>query len=74
MNDFLLHGNIAVALYSNMSTFRESIKSFQLARNLLKTMTNYKFNVENSNPQDGKRVYEFAKEMKIDIKKLDQKF
>ena len=52
MNDFLLHGNIPVTLYSNMLTFRDSIKSFKLNEDLLKTMTNCKFNVDHSNPED----------------------
>ena len=30
MNDFLIHGNIPVTLFSNMITFRDSNKSFRL--------------------------------------------
>ena len=44
-NDFLIHGNIPVALYSNILTFTDSNKYFKFERDLLKTMTNYEFNV-----------------------------
>ena len=67
MNDFLIHGNIPVTIFSNMITFRDSNKSFRLEGDLLKVITNYKFNVDNSSLQDKKLIYEFAKEMKYDI-------
>ena len=40
---------------------------------LLKTMTNYKFNVDHSNPQHRKLIYEFGKEMKFHIKEKGRK-
>ena len=52
MNDFLIHGKIPVTLYSNMLTFRDSKSSFKTDGDLLKTMTNYKFNAGPSNLQD----------------------
>ena len=67
MNDFLIHGNIPVTIFSNMITFRDSNKTFRLEVDLLKVITNYKFNVDHSSPQDRKLIYEFAKEMKYDI-------
>ena len=67
MNDFLIHGNIPVTIFSNMITFRDSNKTFRLEGDLLKVITNYKFNVDHSSPQDRKLIYEFAKEMKYDI-------
>ena len=63
MNDFLIHGNIPVTLFSNTITFRDSNKTFRLEGDLLKVITNYKFNVDHSSPQDKKLIYEFAKEM-----------
>ena len=66
MNDFLIHGNIPVTLFSNMITFRDSNKSFRLEGDLLKVVTNYKFNADHSSPQDKKLIYEFAKEMNYD--------
>ena len=63
MNDFLIHGNIPVTIFSNMITFRDTNKTFKLEGDLLKVITNYKFNVDHSNQQDRKRSCEFAKEM-----------
>ena len=68
MKDFLIHGNIPVTLFSNMITFRDSNKSFRLKGDLLKVVTNYKFNADHSSPQDKKLFYEFAKEMNYDTK------
>ena len=68
MNDFLIHGNIPVTLFSNMITFRDSNKSFRLEGDLLKLITNYEFNADHSSPQDKRLFYEFAKEMNYDTK------
>ena len=68
INDFLLHGNIPVTLFSNMITFRDSKETFILDGDLLKVVTNYKFNADHSSPQDIKLIYEFAKEMNYDTK------
>ena len=68
MNDFLIHEQIPITLFSNMLTFRDTNKTFRLEGDLLKVMTNYKFNVDQSNQQDRKIIYEFAKEMKYDVK------
>ena len=72
MNNFLIHGNMSVTLFSNMITFRDSNKSFRLEGDLLKLITNYKFNVDHSSPQDKKLIYEFAKEMNYDAKSTGQ--
>ena len=37
-----------------MMTFRDSNKSFRLEGDLLKLITNYKFNADHSKPQDKK--------------------
>ena len=68
LNDFLIHGTIPVTIYSNMITFRDTNKTFRLEDDLLKVITNHKFNVDHSNLQDKKIIYEFAKEMKYDAK------
>ena len=73
MNDFLTNGGIAVSLYSNMLTFRDSNKTFKLDGSLLETMTPYDFNVNHANPQSQKSIYEFAREMKIYIKQKGRK-
>ena len=52
MNDFLIHGKIPITLFSNMITFRDTNKSFTLEGDLLKLITNYKFNADHSSPRD----------------------
>ena len=68
MNDLLIHGNIPVTIFSNMIIFRDSNMSFRLEGDLLKTITNHKFNADHSSQKDKKLIYEFAKEMNYDIK------
>ena len=51
-----------------MIIFRDSNKTFRLEGDLLKVITNYKFNADHSSPQDKKLIYEFAKEMNYDTK------
>ena len=70
MNDFLIHGDIPVTLYSNFLTFRYSNESLKLDRDLLKTMTIYKLNVGHSNLQHRKSNSEFAEEMNFDFKNI----
>ena len=74
MNDFLINGSKPVTLYTNMLTFRDSSnKSFELDGDLLKTMTNYKFNATHSSPQDQKLNYRFGKEMIFNTKQMGRK-
>ena len=73
MNDFMINGGIPVALVSNMLIFRDSKKSFKLDGDLLESITNYDFNVDHSNQQDRKMIYEFAKEMNFNIKQKGNK-
>ena len=68
MNDFLIHGNIPVTIFSNMIIFRDSNKTFRLEGDLLKVITNHKFNVDHSSPHDKKLIFEFAIEMNYDTK------
>ena len=73
MNDFLINKGIPVTLVSNLLIFRDSNKSFKLEGDLLETITNYDFNVDHSNQQDRKLIYEFAKEMNFNIKENGNK-
>ena len=70
---FWINTSIPVTLYSNRLTFRDSNNSFNLDADLLKTMTNYSFNVGHSNAQDQNMIYEFGKEMKFSIKQVGGK-
>ena len=72
INDFLIHRSIPVTLFSNMITFRDSNKSFKLERNLLKLITDYKFNADHCSSQDKKIISEFAKEMNYDTKGISR--
>ena len=56
-----------------MLTYRDSDQSFKLVGDLLETMTNYDFNIDHSNPQDGKIIYEFGREMKFIIRQKRRK-
>ena len=73
MNDFLINKGIPVTLVSNLLIFRDSNKSFKLEGDLLEIITNYDFNVDHSNQQDRKLIYEFAKEMNFNIKEKGNK-
>ena len=76
MNDFLINGGIPVTLFSNMIIFRDTNKSFKLFKlegDLFEAITNYDFNVDHSNQQDRKFIYEFAKEMNFNIKEKGKK-
>ena len=73
MNDFLINGGIPVTLFSNMTTFSDSDKSFKLDGDLLESMTNYDFNVDHSNQQDRKLIYELANELNFNIKQKGNK-
>ena len=70
MNDCLIHRNIPVTLYSIIITFSDSNKSFKLEGDLLKLISNYKFNADISNAQDRKIISEFAREMNYDTKSI----
>ena len=68
MNDFLLKTSIPITLFSKMLTFTDTKKSFMLVGGLLEAMINYNFNVDHSNPQDRKIIYECGKKMKFNTK------
>ena len=70
---FFINEGVPVTLFSNMLTFRDSNKSFKLDGYLLETMTIYDFNVDHSNQQDRKLIYESGKEMKFDFKQKGHK-
>ena len=70
---FLTNGGIPVTLFSKMLTFRDGNKTFKLDGDLLETITVYDFNVDHSNQQDPKLIYDFGKEMKLDFKQKGRK-
>ena len=67
-NDFLINEKVPVTIFSNMLTFRDSKKVFKIEGDLYKVITDYKFNVDQSNKQNRQIIYEFGKEMKYKLK------
>ena len=68
VNDFLINNTIPITLYGNILTFRDTNKQFELKGDLLKMITNTKFNVDLASLSDKKLMYDFAKEMHFDLK------
>ena len=73
VNDLLINKTIPITLYNNMFTFRDTGKEFELEGDLLKMITNSKFNVDLSSLADRKLMYDFAKEMHFDPKAVGNK-
>ena len=73
VNDLLINKTIPITLYNNMLTFRDTGKEFELKGDLLKMITNSKFNVDLASLADKKLMYDFAKEMYFDTKAVGNK-
>ena len=73
VNYLIINKTIPVTLYNNLLTFRDTDEKFELQRDLLKLITNKKYNVDIANLQDKKLMYDFAKEMYFDEKALCNK-
>ena len=56
-----------------MLTYRDTGKEFELKGDLLKMITNKKYNVDLASLSDKKIIYDTAKEMNFDIKDLCRK-
>ena len=68
LNDLKINKTIPITLYGNMLTFRDKGKELELTGDLLKMITNSKFNVDIASLSDKKLTYDFAKEMHFDLK------
>ena len=68
VNDLKINKTIPITLYGNMLTFRDTNKQFELKGDLLKLITNSKFNVDLASLSDRKLMYDFAKEMHFDVR------
>ena len=73
VNDLKINKTIPITLYGNMLTFRDTNKQFELKGDLLKMITNSKFNVDLSSLADKKLMYDFAKEMHFDPRAIGNK-
>ena len=68
VTDLLIHNTIPITLYNNILTFRDTGREFELKGDLLKMTTNKNYNVDHASLSDEKLMYNFAKEMKFDLK------
>ena len=73
VNDLLMKNKIPITLYGNMLTFRDTNKQFELKGDLLEMITNSKFNVDLASLEDKKLMYDFAKEMHFDERRVGNK-
>ena len=73
VNDLNINNSIPITLYNNMITFRDTGKEFELQGDLLKMITNKNYNVDLASLSDKKLMYDFAKQMHFDVKKIGNK-
>ena len=73
VNDLNINNSIPITLYNNMITFRDTGKEFELKGDLLKMILNKDYNVDIASLSDEKLMYDFAKEMHFDVKKIGNK-
>ena len=73
VNDLLMKNKIPITLYGNILTFRDTGKEFEITGDLLKMITNSKYNVNHASLADKKLMYDFAKEMHFDMKAAGNK-
>ena len=66
VNDLLVHNKIPITLYYHLLTNRDTIKRFELKRDLLKMITNKKHNDDLAKLVNKKLLYDFAKAMYFD--------
>ena len=73
VNDLKTNNSIPITFYINILTFRDTGKEFKLKGNLLKMITNKNYNVNYASLSDKKLMYEFAKEMYFDKRRVGNK-
>ena len=73
VNDLKINNSIPITLYNNLLTFRDTNKQFELKGDLLKMITNKNYNVNNASLSDKKLMYDFAKEMHFDERRVGNK-
>ena len=67
VNDLLLKNTIAITLHNNLITFRDTGRVFELKGDLLKMITNKNYNADLATLADKKLMYDFAKELNLDL-------
>ena len=73
VNDLKINNSIPITLNNNLLTFRDTNKQFELKRDLLKMITNKNYNIDLASLSDKKLMYDFAKEMHFDERRVGNK-
>ena len=73
VNDLKINNSIPITLHNNLLTFRDTNKQFELKGDLLKMITNKNYNVNLASLADKKLMYDFAKEMHFDERRVGNK-
>ena len=73
VNDLKINNSIPITLHNNLLTFRDTGKEFELKGDLLKMITNKNYNVNHASLSDKKFMYDFAKEMHFDERRVGKK-
>ena len=73
VNDLKINNSIPITLHNNLLSFRDTNKQFELKGDLLKMITNDKYNVNQASLADKKLMYDFAKEMHFDKNRVGNK-
>ena len=73
VNDLKINNSIPITLYNIILTFRDTGKKFKLKGDLLKMITNKNYNVNHASLSDKKLMYEFAKEMYFNERRVGNK-
>ena len=73
VNDLKINNSIPITLNNNLLTFRDTNKQFELKGDLLKMITNKNYNIDLASLSDKKLMYDFAKEMHFDQKRVGNK-
>ena len=73
VNNLKINNSISITLHSNLLTFRDTNKQFELKGDLLKMITNKNYKVILASLQDKKLMYDFAKEMYFDERRVGNK-
>ena len=73
VNDLKINNSIPITLNNNLLTFRDTNKQFELKGDLLKMITNKNYNIDLASLSDKKLMYDFAKEMHFDGRRVGNK-
>ena len=73
VNHLKINNSIPITLHNNLLTFRDTNKQFEPKGDLLKMITNKNYNVDLASLSDKKLMYDFAKEMHFDERRVGNK-